>query len=113
MKPYLVLGGMLLVALGSAQAETYRWVDQSGKVHYGDQPAEEATQVELRNLHVAPEGDDAGLPYESRLARQNFPVTFYSTNDCGDPCQQARDFLNKRGIPFTKKSVLQRGYQYF
>ena len=30
--------GFLIVLGGMAQADTYRWVDEDGKVHYGDQP---------------------------------------------------------------------------
>ena len=56
MKPYFVLAGMLLAVLGNAQADTYRWVDKSGKVHYGDEPpADEAAQVEQKKFGVAPE----------------------------------------------------------
>lgn len=105
MKPCLFLAGMLL-ALGSAQADTFRWVDKSGKVQYGDVPAEEAAQVEQKKFGVAPEAEDADLPYATRIARQNFPVTFYYAKNCGDPCQQARDLLNKRGIPFTGKNLV-------
>jgi glutaredoxin len=105
MKRYFVLAGLLLATLSSAQADTFRWVDKSGKVHYGDVPTEEATQVEQKKFGVAPEAADADLPYATRRARQNFPVTFYSASNCNEPCQQARDFLNKRGIPFTEKNL--------
>jgi len=107
MKLYFILAGMLLAALGSAQADTYRWVDQSGKVHYGDEPpATEGVQVDKKKFGDASAADNADLPYETRLAQQNFPVTFYAVTSCTDPCQQARDFLNKRGIPFTDKSLV-------
>lgn len=107
MKPYFILAGMLLAVLGNAQADAYRWVDKSGKIHYGDEPpATEDVQVEQKKFGVAPETEDADLPYATRLARQNFPVTFYSAKNCGDPCQQARDLLNKRGIPFTERNLV-------
>jgi glutaredoxin len=106
MKPYFVLTGMLLAALGSAQADTFRWVDKSGVVHYGDVPAEEAAQVEQKKFHVAPEVGDASLSYETRVVQQNFPVTLYVASNCKEPCQQGRDLLNKRGIPFTEKNLV-------
>ena len=31
------------------------------------------------------------------------PVTLYTSPDCGADCQQARDLLNGRGVPFTEK----------
>ncbi len=106
MRPYFVLAGIFLAALGTAQADTYRWLDQSGKVHYGDVPSEEAAQIEQKKFGVTPEPVDANLPYATRIARQNFPVTLYYASNCGDPCQQARDLLNKRGIPFTEKNLV-------
>lgn len=30
-------------------------------------------------------------------------MTFYYAGNCGNPCDKARDFLNKRGVPFTEK----------
>jgi len=108
MKPYFVLTGMLLALLGnSTQADTYRWLDKSGKVHYGDEPpTTEDVQVEQKKFGVGQEAEDADMPYATRLARQDFPLTFYSASKCGDPCQQARDFLNKRGVPFAEKNLL-------
>ena len=58
-------------------------------------------QLKLGN-EPAP-GDN--LPYETQRAMQNFPVTLYTFPECGSACQKARDMLNKRGIPFTEKSL--------
>lgn len=105
MKPHFILAGMLAATLGSAHAAgLYRWVDQSGKVHYGDVPAEEAGQVK-RVKPVDAASDDAGLPYETRRAKEIFPVTLYVADNCKNQCQRARDLLNKRGIPFTEKNL--------
>lgn len=96
----------LLLAIGSAQAEgLYRWVDKSGAVHYGDVPTEEAAGVEKKKFGADHELDNADLPYETRRAVERFPVTLYVASNCAEPCQQARDLLNKRGIPFTEKSL--------
>ena len=103
MKPYFILAGMLMALSANAQADTYRWVDQSGKVHYGDVPSDKAVKLEQKKFGVTPEAEDANLPYSTRFARQNFPVTLYTSSNCGDPCRQARDFLNKRGVPFAEK----------
>jgi glutaredoxin len=106
MKKNLWWAGLLVLAIGSVQAGgLYRWVDKSGNVHYGDVPTEEAAQIEQKKFGTAPETADADLPYATRLARQNFPVTLYVFTDCGDPCQQARDFLKKRGVPFAEKNL--------
>ena len=37
MKPWMLLI-MLISSVAMTQAETYKWVDADGKVHYSDQP---------------------------------------------------------------------------
>lgn len=106
MKLHFVLTGVLLAAFGSARADTYRWIDKSGKMHYGDVPAAEAAQVEQKKFAADPDADNADIPYATRRARQNFPVTLYVASNCKEICQQARDLLNKRGIPFTEKNLV-------
>ncbi len=95
-----------LVVMGNAQAgELYRSIDSSGKVHYSDKPLAGSDDVERLKLGKEPAPDDS-LPYETMRAKQNFPVTLYVFPDCGSACQQARDFLNKRGIPFTEANMI-------
>lgn len=102
MKARLFLLALLLAT--TAQAQTYRWVDKEGKVHYGDRPpAAAAGQVQERRLG-APAADKT-LPYSVQQAVANFPVTLYASTDCGDSCKDGRDYLKARGIPFSEKSV--------
>lgn len=87
--------------------ELFRWQDKAGKINYGDTPPVDAVNVE--QLHFSSvRMQDNDLPYETRVAQQNFPVTLYVGSDCGEPCDQARALLNKRGIPFAEK-VLKTG----
>ncbi|MDE2117392.1 MAG: glutaredoxin family protein [Betaproteobacteria bacterium] len=102
----LLLGCWLAMPIAIHAGELYRWVDKSGKVHYGDAPATEAAQVERKKFFSPATQGNEDLPYETRLARQNFPVTLYTANNCIEPCQHAHDFLNKRGIPYTEKTLL-------
>ncbi len=104
----LLLAGLFAVVLFAQAGELYRWVDKAGKVHYGDEPPpSEAPLVETLKFRdeAAP---DASLPYETRRAQQNFPVTLYVGDDCGEFCVQARDLLTKRGIPFSEKNLVTR-----
>lgn len=100
----LLLAGSFVLA---AHAEgLYRWVDSDGHVHYGDRPEPEAAQVEVKKFAAEPSVTNEDLlPYASRVARQNFPVTLYVADKCGDICDQARNMLNHRGIPFTEKML--------
>ncbi len=104
MKAGFISLGLLLVLLNVAQAGSlYRWVDKDGKVHYGDRPAEDAVAPQQKRFSDAAGGAD--LPYSVRKASQDFPVTLYVSDKCGDYCVQARALLNKRGIPFGEKNV--------
>jgi glutaredoxin len=85
-------------------AEMYRWVDSNGIVHYSDVPSPDAEKINPGKFsdQAAP-GED--LPYGTRIAQQNFPVTLYVGSGCGDTCSQARSLLTKRGIPYTEKTL--------
>lgn len=108
MKNIVLLLACVIIMLAEAQAgELFRWVDKSGKMNYGDVPPADATDVVRLTFSNAP-GQNADLPYETRIAQQNFPVTLYVGEDCGEPCVQARSLLNKRGIPFTEKLLKTR-----
>ena len=100
----LLLNCLLLIPVCIHAGELYRWVDKSGKAYYGDAPTADAEQIERMKLFDTQDGDD--LPYETRLARQNFPVILYMASDCSEPCQKGRDLLSKRGIPFAEKILL-------
>lgn len=83
-------------------ADTYKWVDEEGVVHYTDQPPPPgARKVEQKKLNDSVIGTT--MPYALQRTAKNFPVTLYS-NDCGDPCKDGRSLLNKRGIPFAEKN---------
>jgi len=102
-----VLLWLMLSASALAQADKlYRWVDAQGQVHYGDVPPAQAVQVEIKKIAPPVVNDEQGVPYETRLAQQNFPVTLFTSEDCSEYCDQARDLLLKRGIPFTEKILV-------
>jgi len=95
-----------MFAVYSAQsAPLYRWVDTDGKVHYTEQPPSPsvAIKVEEKTLGTPP-SDTVQLPYASRLAARNFPVTLYNS-ECGEACTKAREHLTQRGIPFNEKDA--------
>jgi hypothetical protein len=99
-----LLACLAIMPLGAQASDLYRWVDKSGKMNYGDIPPADATNVERVKLS----GDSVqkeSLPYETLRAQQNFPVTLYVSKVCGEPCDQARSLLNKRGIPFSEQLI--------
>jgi len=100
----LLLGCLVLMPSGMQAGELYRWVDAKGDMHYGDVPPVDATQIEVRKFSdVAAPNED--LPYETRRAQQNFPIVLYVADGCIEYCNQARNLLSKRGIPFSEKML--------
>jgi len=106
MRAMLVAAVLLAVALAGAQAQQmYRWVDKDGKVNYTQQPPPSgATNVQRRNAATG-SGESNELPFPTQLAAKNYPVTLYTSADCGSACTNARGSLEKRGIPFEEVAV--------
>ena len=96
---------LALAVTGNACAELYRSIDNSGNVHYSDRPLPGVEDVEELKVDKAPPPDES-LPYESQRAQQHFPVVLYLTPSCVIACTQARELLNKRGVPFTEKNLV-------
>jgi len=99
---FFVLAALLVFQLPQA-GELYRWMDKDGKVHYGDTPEEDAEKLKFST----PDADSAasgveGTSYGARLVSQHFPLALYVSEQCGEPCTQARDFLKKRKVPFAE-----------
>lgn len=81
--------------------DLFRWVDKAGRMNYGDVPPADATDVvRLKLSSVQEQSED--LPYATRLAMQNFPVTLYVSDTCTEPCTQARNLLRNRGVPYSE-----------
>ena len=92
---------MLISSAAAAQAETYKWVDPDGRVHYSDHPPPPGvTKSEVKRLGDKP--GDASIPYVLQQAMKYFPVTLF-VYDCGEGCSKALDLLVKRGVPHTSK----------
>lgn len=92
------------MATASAQlaaAQLYQWKDAQGRMVYSDQPpppgVRNAQQKAFKGSVI-----EGGESYATRSAREKNPVTLYASA-CGAPCDQARQLLTARGIPFSNK----------
>lgn len=92
----------LALACTSAFAETYRWVDSTGRVIVSDTPPPGKAQ-KLVKTGDGESGDNQS--FAVKRAAENFPVTLYTSADCVSECKQARDLLNARGVPFSEKML--------
>ena len=101
MRPLIIL--CLALASTYASAEAYRWVDSTGRTIISDSPPPSNVKS-VEKIGGNSERSD-GLPFALRKAKENFPVTLYTSADCTSDCKQARDVLNARGVPFTEKML--------
>jgi glutaredoxin len=97
---------MLASSVTLAQ-QMYKWKDDQGVVHYSDTPPPpQEKRVEVKDFSgaTAPMTPAVPLPYALAQAVKNNPVTLYTASDC-IPCEQARNALRERGVPFTERTV--------
>ena len=95
---------LVLAAAGAAAQPVYRQVDKNGKVTFSDRAPTASTEPATGpQAGIAPPAN-AGLPYELRQVVQRYPVTLYSSEECG-PCGAGRSMLTTRGIPFEERVV--------
>lgn len=106
MRAMFIATALIAFTLTGTQAQQmYRWVDKDGRIHYTQQaPPSDATNVQRRAMSAGT-AETSDLPYATQLAARNFPVTLFTTPDCGGPCGDGRDSLEKRGIPFEEVVV--------
>ncbi len=102
MRMLLFLAVLFPLAAQAANHQVYRWVDKGGVVHFSDQPP----PSDARGVQQVNYAAGAGAPaqsYDLRQAERKNPVSYYSTADCGFPCQLAQQLLTRRGIPYAAK----------
>ncbi len=93
-----------LAAFGFSAAAQYKWTGPDGKVVYSDSPPPPGvTAAQIAGPPLARTDSRSNLAGLAPIAAK-YPVVLYTTSDCS-PCQQARSYLNARGIPFTEKTV--------
>jgi glutaredoxin len=95
--------GLLLGSVTVGALAQYKIVGPDGKVTYTDKPPTPA-DIRMPQGTQAPAANGA-LPYETRTAVGKYPVTLYATQGC-PACDQARQALKQRGVPFSEYSVI-------
>jgi glutaredoxin len=53
---------------------------------------------------ASPRRANPALPFELRQVVARYPVTLFTGKDC-EPCDNGRDLLRRRGVPFTEKTI--------
>ncbi len=103
--PWVVLLAGVIAATPSHAL--YKVIGPDGKVTYTDRPPG-ATQGKISPLagQTAPASLDVTLPLELRQAIGKFPVTLYTVTGSCSPCDNAKQLLRGRGIPYGEKQVI-------
>ena len=104
---------LFVIALGAAATasaqQMYRWTDEQGRVHITDTPPPRGAKgVQKSRGSAAPAAQTEGAqqtPYDLAVAMKDYPVSLYTAPLCKEPCQRARDHLNRRGVPFREVQV--------
>ncbi|HEX4511061.1 MAG TPA: glutaredoxin family protein [Burkholderiaceae bacterium] len=93
---------LLLVCAAWPVLAQYKVVAPDGSVTYTDRPPAGTATGKSTSTAAAPAM--APLPTDLREPAARFPVTLYATQPCV-PCDQARQWLKQRGVPFNEYSI--------
>jgi len=103
--PATALAAAFLLGAPSVQAQ-YKVIGADGKVTYSDrEPSATEGRVSALGARAASQPAEPDLPFEVRQVAAKYPVTLYTTNGVCDPCNQARQFLKQRGVPFSERQA--------
>jgi glutaredoxin len=80
--------------------QVYKSVDKNGRVTYSEVPPLPGSGDKLTGESAA----NPPLPYTLQQVVSRYPVTIYTTPDCG-ACISAKLMLTQRGVPFTERTV--------
>ncbi|MDZ4207043.1 glutaredoxin family protein [Rhodoferax sp.] len=104
---FAVLGLFLGLSAATVLAQgIYRIVGPDGRVTYSDQPPPaQANARAIDNSTTSnPASTNAQLPFVLRQVASRYPVTLYTSTGCV-PCNNGRNLLNSRGIPYVEKTI--------
>ncbi len=97
---------LCLLLSAAASAEIYKWLDEQGRVQFGDRPPPEKKQepIELRiNTYSAPK--IVYTPPEPRKKQDKKPrVVMYSAEWCG-VCQRAKSYFKNNKIRYKEYDI--------
>ena len=110
-KIHLLVSCLILVFLMTSPAsygQLYKWVDDQGKIHYGDNPPENVKLKRITgkvssfsSVSVEPFVYD---PNTVTKRKKSTSVVMYSTSWCGY-CKQAAQHFKKNKIPYTEYDI--------
>ena len=107
---WAVMGVVVCLSVSMVYGEIYKWVDENGKVHFGDEKPEqtqtEQVDVQVNSFESISVSNSDFLEARERKseARERQRVVMYSTTWCGY-CRKARSYFKQKGIPFREYDI--------
>lgn len=98
------IAALCLIPAWALAQTIYRSTSADGRTTFSDIPTPQGSRAEPRAAINPSSEAEPTLPNALRAAVSRFPVTLYAARDCS-PCDNARQMLRGRGIPFTEKSI--------
>jgi glutaredoxin len=93
---------LAMLAVAGAAHALYKVVGPDGKVTYTDRaPSDTPGRVTALKPGGLP-APEVQLPLALRQVIARYPVTLFTTTSC-KPCDEARQLLRQRGVPFAEK----------
>jgi glutaredoxin len=97
----IAVQAVFMLATGHLYAQqVYKSIDKNGRVTYSEAPPAPGSGDKL----TGDSATSASLPYALQQVVSRYPVTLYTTANCG-PCVNAKLMLTQRGIPFKEHTV--------
>jgi len=100
--------GFILFITPLLMGAVYQWKDEAGKTVFSDQPPPDRRTSEKNQKPRDIKSnviDTSGPDFNLKKAIQQFPITLW-VNSCGEPCDEARQLLRKRRLPFATRNPL-------
>lgn len=107
---WVVMGVVVCLSASTVYGEIYKWVDENGKVHFGDEKPEkiqtEQVDVQVNSFESLSISDSDFLEARERKSevRKLQRVVMYSATWCGY-CRKARSYFKQKGIPFREYDI--------
>jgi glutaredoxin len=93
---------ILVTTISMAQAEEiYKWVDSTGKIHFGDTKPE-TLKAETIDINII--NSIKSVKYESSHINIGKKVIIYTTSRCGY-CKKAKRHFKEKGIRYKEMNI--------
>lgn len=113
-KYLLFLMTLVFIFYGTANADFYKWEDETGTVHITDYPppdTKSSTKVKVHkyqddNTAAQQDEEEQEVPVKDSKSKKNKKpeVTLYTRDECKD-CDNAREFLKSQKISFKEYNM--------